>query len=203
MRLPRGRASVSTVTPIWKSSRMYVKASSLIETVSETLGEPRLATCRRLAPARVSAIPSTTWAQNRYECFKSGCGRASMAEKPHWSARRFPNTDRANQRVVLASGMPDGIDAIPIRTDGKVLGATLLAGGQLQYDLGDFHPAYLVPARGSIEVNGIYLGMHDGIAVRDESRLTVSTSEDAEIVGSNRLKSGRSNIGVMETSRGE
>lgn len=99
--------------------------------------------------------------------------------------------------------MPDGIDAIPIRTDGKVLGATLLAGGQLQYDLGDFHPAYLVPARGSIEVNGIYLGMHDGIAVRDESRLTVSTSEDAEIVGSNRLKSGRSNIGVMETSRGE
>jgi redox-sensitive bicupin YhaK (pirin superfamily) len=123
--------------------------------------------------------------------------------EPHWSARRFPNTDRANQRVVLASGMPDGIDAIPIRTDGKVLGATLLAGGQLQYDLGDFHPAYLVPARGSIEVNGIYLGMRDGIAVRDESRLTVSTSEDAEIVGSNRLKSGRSNIGVMKTSRGE
>ena len=102
--------------------------------------------------------------------------------EPRWSTRRFPKTDRANQLVVPASGTPDDIDAIPTGADGRVLGATLFAGAQRQYELGDFRHAYLVPTRGSIEVNGIYLGMGDGIAVRDESHLTVSASEDAEIV---------------------
>src|SRR5579862_6041164 len=35
--------------------------------------------------------------------------------KPQWDTRRFPKADRANQLVVLASGLPGDDDALPIR----------------------------------------------------------------------------------------
>jgi hypothetical protein len=51
--------------------------------------------------------------------------------EPRWDARRFPKADRANQFVVLASGFSVDVDALPIRADARVLGATLLAGSEL------------------------------------------------------------------------
>jgi len=56
--------------------------------------------------------------------------------QPRWGTRRFPAGDRANQFVVLASGLPGDGDALPIRADARVLGATLLAGARLEHELG-------------------------------------------------------------------
>jgi redox-sensitive bicupin YhaK (pirin superfamily) len=102
--------------------------------------------------------------------------------EPRWGTRRFPAADRANQLIALASGMPGDADALPIRSDARVLGATLLAGAHLQYDLGGLRYAYLAPARGALEVNGRRVVVGDGIAATDEPRLTILAHSDAELI---------------------
>ena len=102
--------------------------------------------------------------------------------EPRWETRRFPKADRANELVVLASGWPRDGEALPIRADARVLGATLLAGARLEHELGALRHAYLAPARGIVEVNGRRLAVGDGIAATDERRLTILAAEDSELV---------------------
>jgi quercetin 2,3-dioxygenase len=100
----------------------------------------------------------------------------------HWNTRRFPKHDRADQFVVLASGFSGDTDALPIGADARVLGATLRAGAQVRHELGDFRYAYLAPTRGAVEVNGLRLGVGDGVAACDELHLTISAEEDSEVI---------------------
>jgi quercetin 2,3-dioxygenase len=102
--------------------------------------------------------------------------------EPHWDSRRFPKADRANQLIVLASGFPEDVDALPIGADARVLGATLLAGSELTYTMGEIKYAYLAPALGVVTVNNQRLKVGDGIAAHNESTLTIAAEEDAEIV---------------------
>ena len=102
--------------------------------------------------------------------------------KPSWGARPFPKDDRAGKFVTLASGLPGDDDALPIRTNGRVAGATLKAGETTEYVLGKGRHAYLVPAVGAVEVNGVRLNARDGAAVKDEEVLKVTALEDAEVV---------------------
>jgi len=102
--------------------------------------------------------------------------------EPHWGAKPFPKGDRAGQFVVLASGLAGDDDALPIRTDARVLGATIKAGETAEYRLGAGHHAYLVPATGAIDINGLRIAARDGAAIADETVLTITAIEDAEIV---------------------
>jgi redox-sensitive bicupin YhaK (pirin superfamily) len=102
--------------------------------------------------------------------------------QPSWGAKPFPKDDRAGKFVTLASGIDGDTDVLPIRTNGRVAGATLKAGETTVYELGEGRYAYLVPATGKIDVNGTVLNARDGAAVRDEATLTVTALEDAEIV---------------------
>ena len=52
----------------------------------------------------------------------------AAARRPSWGARPFPKGDRAGRFVTLASGFANDEDALPIRTDARVVGATLKAG---------------------------------------------------------------------------
>jgi len=106
----------------------------------------------------------------------------SRGGQPSWGAKPFPKGDRAGTFVTLASGMDGDTDALPIRTDARVLGATIKAGETAEYSLGSGHHAYLVPATGAIEVNGVRIDARDGAAIKDEAILTVTAIEDAEIV---------------------
>lgn len=101
---------------------------------------------------------------------------------PGWGQKPFPKGERAGRFVTLASGVPGDEDALPIRTDGRVAAATLTAGDTTEYRLGRDRVAYLVPATGAIEVNGVRLDARDGGAVMDEDVLTVTALADAEIV---------------------
>lgn len=51
--------------------------------------------------------------------------------------------------MVLASGFDNDNDALPIRTDARVVGATIKAGETVEYPLGKDRRAYLVPAVGA------------------------------------------------------
>ena len=101
---------------------------------------------------------------------------------PSWGARPFPKGERSGRFVALASGQADDGDALPIRADARVLGATLAAGESSTYPLAAGRHAYLVPARGKIEVNGQRVEARDGIALRDVGAVEVKALEDAELV---------------------
>jgi redox-sensitive bicupin YhaK (pirin superfamily) len=101
---------------------------------------------------------------------------------PTWGARPFPKDDRAGRFVTLASGIPGDEDALPIRTDARVVGATIKAGETAEYPLAEGRHGYLVPAVGSVEVNGVRLDARDGAAIRDEPTLRIKALEDSEIV---------------------
>jgi hypothetical protein len=101
---------------------------------------------------------------------------------PRWGAKPFPKGDRAGKFVTLASGIEGDEDALMIRTDARVAGATLKAGESTEYRLGKDRHAYLVPAAGAVEVNGVRLDTRDGAAVKDEEVLKVTALEDAEVV---------------------
>ncbi len=103
-------------------------------------------------------------------------------EQPAWGTRPFPKGERSGQFVVLASGRPGDDDALPIRTDARVVAATLMAGETADYPLGKDRLAYLVAAKGEIRVNDISLEARDGAAIRDEDRLSVLAVSDSEIV---------------------
>ncbi len=102
--------------------------------------------------------------------------------QPAWGAKPFPKADRSGRFVTLASGFADDADALPIRADARVLGATLKAGERTEYVLGTSRHAYLVPASGSVEVNGLKVNARDGAAISDIETVTVTALEDSEIV---------------------
>ena len=102
--------------------------------------------------------------------------------EPSWGMRPFPKTDRAGRFVTLASGRDGDGDALPIRTDARVLGATLKAGSEIEYKLGAGRHAYLVPVTGSVDVNGVHAGARDGVAIRDEGVLAIKADQDTELV---------------------
>ncbi|MBB3174827.1 hypothetical protein FHR90_002674 [Endobacter medicaginis] len=106
----------------------------------------------------------------------------STGEKPAWGQKPFPKGDRAGQFVVLASGFDNDNDALPIRSDSRVLGATLKAGESTQYTLGRDRRAYLVPATGAIEIDGQRVGARDGAAIEGEDVVRITALEDSEIV---------------------
>jgi quercetin 2,3-dioxygenase len=105
----------------------------------------------------------------------------ARGEAPSWGAKPFPKGDRSGRFVTLASGFDDP-DALKIRTDARVLGATLKAGEETIYAADPGRHLYLVPASGKIAVNGVDLAARDGAAVTGETELRITASEDAEIV---------------------
>ena len=101
---------------------------------------------------------------------------------PSWGAKPFPKGERSGRFVTLASGFAGDEDALPIRTDARVAGATLKAGETAEYPLGETRHGYLVPARGSVEVNGVRIDARDGAAILGEAVLRVTAVDDAEVV---------------------
>jgi redox-sensitive bicupin YhaK (pirin superfamily) len=107
---------------------------------------------------------------------------SKTGEKPSWGAKPFPKGDRAGQFVILASGFDNDDDSLPIRTDARVVGATLKAGEIAEYPLGKDRRGYLVPASGAIEIEGIRVNARDGAAIKDVEVLRVRAIEDSEVV---------------------
>lgn len=99
---------------------------------------------------------------------------------PGWGAKPFPKDDRSGQFQVLASGFGDE-GALPIRADARVLGATLKAGETVTHEVGTGRHAYLVPALGRIEVDGVAVDTRDGVAL-GEGKYSILANDDSELV---------------------
>jgi len=102
-----------------------------------------------------------------------------------WETVQFPAGARDGNLVPLASGRGHE-GAIPLHADGALFAGTLKAGQSIRQKL-DGRPAYLVPAKGKIEVLGgdgkpIVANARDGVAVVDQAEIDIKAVEDAEIV---------------------
>ena len=101
---------------------------------------------------------------------------------PSWGAKPFPRDDRSGKFVVLASGFAEDEGALPIRADARVMGVTLKAGESVTHDVGPGRHAYLVPATGAIEIDGVHFDARDGAALSGGQSVTITALADAEIV---------------------
>ena len=103
--------------------------------------------------------------------------------KPSWGARQFPKGDRNGAFVPLASGAANDDDALPIRADARVLGATIKAGESVTYTprSADRH-LYLVPATGKVRIDDVEANARDGVAITQLAAVTITALEDSEVV---------------------
>ena len=101
---------------------------------------------------------------------------------PSWGTKSFPKQDRAGRFVTLASGLETDREALPIRAEARVLGATLNWNQALTYEAASDRFLYLVPSAGSVSVNGVQLDAGDGAAIKQLRQLTITAVCDSELV---------------------
>lgn len=95
---------------------------------------------------------------------------------PGWSQRKFPKRQRNGQWITLASNTDhEGSgEVLPINADARVMAAALNEGDSLTLDLIAERHAYMVPIGGSVQVNGQIAHSRDGVAITDETCLSVA-----------------------------
>ena len=85
--------------------------------------------------------------------------------------------------LVHTSGIDGDEDALPIRSDARVLTLALKAGEAAIYRFArGRRRGYLVASKGRLEVNGVEIGLGDGAAIRDEIDLHLTALDDAEVL---------------------
>ena len=100
---------------------------------------------------------------------------------PSYEQRGFPVANRQNQLRLVASR--DGRDgALTIHADAAIYLAELTADGSIEHSLPPGRHAWLQVLRGGLTASGIPLSSGDGLAIADESRLTIQTFEPAELM---------------------
>jgi redox-sensitive bicupin YhaK (pirin superfamily) len=102
--------------------------------------------------------------------------------KPAWGSKPFPKADRSGRFVTLASGFADDPEALPIRANARVMGATIKAGERVTLELDPRRHAYLVPATGAVAVGDVRIEARDGAAITQVTRLEIVGLKDAEVV---------------------
>jgi quercetin 2,3-dioxygenase len=100
---------------------------------------------------------------------------------PGWGTRQFPRTGGL---AVLASGREQDADsgALPLHADAAVLAGTLRAGETAHLTIAPGRGVYLVPASGSVTVNGVAVGTRDGAAITGETAVTIVAETASELV---------------------
>jgi len=101
---------------------------------------------------------------------------------PRWQSKPFPRIHNAGRLVTLASGLPGDDDALPIRAAARVMGVTLKAGETVSHPLATLSQVYLVPALGSVLVNGEPVETGDGVALSEAPGIVIEATEEAEVV---------------------
>ena len=83
----------------------------------------------------------------------------------------------------VPSGSNDNDAPLPIRTDAKVLGATIKAGESITYDVSSLRRhLYLVPATGKVQIGETIAMARDGVAMTQIEEVTITALEDSEVV---------------------
>ncbi len=98
---------------------------------------------------------------------------------PGWAARQFP---RGGISVLADGREPRDESALPLHADASVAAGTLTVGETHVVTPGEGRAIYLVPARGTLTVNGIAVPERAGVAILGEERVEITATEAAEVV---------------------
>ena len=181
-RSPASRGFRLTHTPTWRSSPTSAKARSRIANSMGNAGRTEAGDVQVMSAgsgvrhSEYNLEPETT------RIFQIWIEPTAHGGAPSWGAKPFPKADRSGRFVTLASGFADDNDALPIRTDARVLGATIKAGQRLTLALDAKRHVYLVPATGAVEVGGMRIEARDGAAITDLATVEIVGIEDAEVI---------------------
>ena len=129
-----------------------------------------------------SGIRSTIGGRSRPSCSRFWIAPRESGGEPFWRNRRFPKADRSRRLVALVSAYPEDREALPLRADARVLGASMVAGDRITYPMQRGRRAYLVVSSGRIALNGVHLDLRDGAVIRDEDQVVIVASQDAELL---------------------
>jgi quercetin 2,3-dioxygenase len=101
--------------------------------------------------------------------------------EPGYEQKAFPEGERRNRWRLVAS--PDGRDgSVTIRQDVAMYVTTLDPGAAVTHEIAPDRHAWVQVARGAVTLNGQALGTGDGAAVSNETTLTVTATDEAEVV---------------------
>ncbi|ANN76501.1 pirin family protein [Bordetella flabilis] len=100
---------------------------------------------------------------------------------PSWGRKSFPRDACKGRFVTLASGIEGDEDALPIRSDTRLLAVALKAGEAATYRFASGRRrGYLVASKGRLIVNDVEIDQGDGVAIRDEVDVRIVALDDAE-----------------------
>lgn len=101
--------------------------------------------------------------------------------EPGYEQKFFsPETKRDTLKLLVS---PDGRNgSISANTDVLVFGSLLANGEQVMYSIPEGRMAYLHVAEGAVEVNGESLVTGDAVTLRDETRVTISSTDSGEVL---------------------
>lgn len=108
----------------------------------------------------------------------------AIGHAPRWDTRTFDRSHSSGGFQTLVSGL-DGqehTDALFIHQDAALMAAVLDAGEQVSFEVKPRRRAYIVPARGEIELNGVIVPERGAAQVEHESRLILKAVQGAEVV---------------------
>ena len=101
--------------------------------------------------------------------------------EPGYEQKLFPREEKHNRWRVV--GSPDGRDgSLTIHQDVLLSSTVLDAGAGVDYAFAGRRRGFLQVVRGTVEAEGESLTAGDALALQDAERLTVSATEDAELL---------------------
>jgi hypothetical protein len=116
------------------------------------------------------------------ELFQIWIEPAMRGVTPRWEARQFPKSDGTGKLVPFASGRIDDPSVLRIYQDATLWGANLTEGGEIELTLEPGRIAYLVPAAGTVTVNGVVAPERSGVMIADQAHLKIAGTDGFEIV---------------------
>lgn len=105
-----------------------------------------------------------------------------MNVEPRWETREFPTGTGGDGLAVMASGRSGDDGVMRIHQDAALLCATVAAGDSVAHAFAADRCGYMVPARGSLTVNGVDVAARDGVAIWGEDRIVIEAREESEVV---------------------
>ena len=100
---------------------------------------------------------------------------------PGYEQRAFSNEERQGKLLLVAS--PDGnLGSVTINQNAKLYATILDTGQEVTHQLPEGRHAWVQVARGGVIVNGQALKQGDGVAISQESKVTIAGGDASEVL---------------------
>jgi redox-sensitive bicupin YhaK (pirin superfamily) len=104
-----------------------------------------------------------------------------QGRQPDYAEKNFPRETRQDKLRLVASG--DGADgSLRWGQDVRLYASLLSAGAAVELELKKNRHAWVQVVSGRLDINGLSCGSGDGVAVSDESRLTIGAAAESEFL---------------------